>query len=280
MWQIDYPTNKFVSRHRGTLPVILTCPHDGIVKPPGVPVRTGQGSSSSCDFEIARDLNARVIATGVAQRLLDNCGEAPYVVMADFGRKYIDANRSRDCAYEVDQAQPFYDEYHDTLRSFIEEIRAENGGLGLLFDVHGTAGLADDPADIYLGTDDGQTIDRLKKIDPQVIARHRGIRGLLGAAGYVLSPKQPDLPEAPALKGGFTVRTYGSSHPDGLDAIQLEIILRLRKTGAARDVFIEHLAFAISCLIARYAGTHTLAAFQSIHLFSAGDAQSRALTGV
>jgi N-formylglutamate amidohydrolase len=33
MWIITYETINLVSRYRGTLPVILSCPHDGEDKP-------------------------------------------------------------------------------------------------------------------------------------------------------------------------------------------------------------------------------------------------------
>lgn len=275
MYQISYLENNFVSRHRGSLPVTLTCPHDGDKQPPDVPdERTGQGLPSGCDFSTTRDLNTGTITTGVAKRLLDIYGEAPYVVMADFNRDFIDANRADltpNCAYEVPNAKPYYDEYHNTIRAFIAEIRAENGGLGLLFDIHGTAGIAEEPADLYLGTDDGGTIERLLKVDPQAMGRRRSLHSLLTAAGYAVLPTPPNLSVPSALNGGYTVKTYGSSHADGLDAIQLEIDDRLRSVSEVREHFIDHLAYAIGSLVARYVDTHTLAAFQSLNLYG-GDA--------
>ena len=129
MWQIAYTSSNLVARHSGTLPALITCPHDGDIFPPGVPERTGQTTPPGCDFETTRDLRAREVATGVAQRLLDIFGEAPYVVIAEFHRKTIDANRSRVCAFEDDAAQPFYEEYHNTVRTFVDQIRFDNAGL-------------------------------------------------------------------------------------------------------------------------------------------------------
>jgi len=259
MWEIKYPVTRLVSHHRGTLPVILTCPHDGDERPEGVPERTG--SATGClPFKKDRDLHTRLITTGVAQRLLDVFGEAPYVVIAEFHRRYIDANRSQACAFEHPdehpEAQQYYDQYHNSIREFINEIRAENGGLGLLFDIHGTAGIVEDPAALYLGTDNGQTVARLLDVDPQALWRRRSLRGFLTAADYIVSPKQPNIPETPAVNGGYTVRTYGSSNADGLDAIQIEIASCLRCDAGKREGLIEHLAYAIGILVARYAYTH------------------------
>jgi N-formylglutamate amidohydrolase len=267
MWQIECSVTRLVSRHRGTLPVLLTCPHDGEQQPEGVPERTG--SIPGCPpFRTSRDLRTREITTGIAQRLLELTGEAPSVVVAEFSRRFIDANRSAECAFKDPHAQPFYDEYHNTIRQFIGEIRAENGGLGLLFDIHGTAGIPEDPADLYLGTANGETIDRLRRADPRVLWRHRGLRGFLEDAGHVVSPKQPNIPETPAVSGGFTVRTYGSSHADGLDAIQIEIDARLRDDPDPRGKLIEDLAQAMARLVVLWADAHTLAAFRNIDLFT------------
>ncbi len=267
MWTITYAQTNLVSRHRGTLPVILGCSHGGGETPSGVPERTGQGIPSGCDFQKAGDLHTREITIGVAQRMLDVFGEAPYVVIAEFRRRFIDANRSRACAYEVFAAQQYYDEYHDTLRNFVNEIRAENRGLGLLFDIHGTRVIAADPADLYLGTDNGKTVARWLQVDPRALWRRRSLRGFLEAAGHVVSPKGPGIPETPAVDGGHTVRTYGSSNEDGLDAIQIEIASTLRDDPAKRAALVEILAYAIGNLAARHAEAHTLAACQSVNLW-------------
>ncbi len=276
MWTINdkYEKTKtnLVSFHRGTLPVILSCPHNGEETPSDVHERTGQGIPSDCHFNDNGDLQTRDITTRVAQRMLDVFGEAPYVVIAEFHRKYIDANRpdlpqTPNCAYEVPAAKKYYDDYHNKLRDFVNEIRAENGGLGLLFDIHGVKNSTIAPAALALSTDNGNTVARLLAADKHALFRRRSLRGFLKAAGYVVSP-EPGQPENPAVDGGHTVRTYGSSHEDGLDAIQIEISKDLRDGKDNQTALIKTLAYAIGNLVPRYADVHTLAAFQSIRLLS------------
>src|SRR5262245_8775590 len=137
MWTIRYEKANLVSRHRGTLPVILSCPHGGDEQPEDVSDERDESNPDCRPIKKKSDLRTREITTGVAQRLLDIFGEAPYVVIAEFHRKYIDANREADCAYEVSAAQQYFDEYHNTLRNYVDEIRAKTGGVGLLFDIHG-----------------------------------------------------------------------------------------------------------------------------------------------
>jgi N-formylglutamate amidohydrolase len=248
--------------------------------PPGVPKR--KVSPPGCPpLELDRDLRTRAVTTGVAERLLDLAGEAPSVIIAEYDREYIDANRPEACAFEHSEqpsdAQQFYDEYHNTIRQFIDDIREENGGLGLLFDIHGTGGIEGTPADLYLGTVNGQTVERLLRADPRALRRRRSLHGFLAAADYAV------VAEAPQLIGGHTVRTYGSHKADGLDAIQLEIALPLRKLQWQRDALIEHLAQAIARLVVLWADVHALAVFRSIDLVSgdviAGQLRRDAETG-
>jgi N-formylglutamate amidohydrolase len=245
MATIQFAQRKLVSRHRGTLPLLLACPHNGTASPPGVPPRSGV---SGCDFEDDADLHTRAITVQTAERVLELCGQTPYVVMADYHRRHIDPNRSSECAFEVEAAAPFYDEYHATLRGFVNEIRAEHAGLGWLLDVHGALVLPEDPAQVYLGTARGLSVQRLLSTDPQALFRHRSLRGVLKEAGYVVSPASLDDPEPAPLAGGFTVRTYGSSHPNGIDALQVEITAPIRFDDTARPAFVEQLARALALL--------------------------------
>jgi hypothetical protein len=189
MWQINYQVSNLVASHRGTLPVLISCPHGGTADVPGMEPRTGDATDPDCNFEPDRDVDTIEVAQGVAQRVLEIFGEAPYVVIAQYHRKFLDANRSRDCAFEDPAAEPFYDAYHRLLRSFVDEIGRENSGLGLLFDIHGTVGIASDPAALYLGTANGQTVARLLAADPQALWRRRSLRGFLEAAGHGVSPR-------------------------------------------------------------------------------------------
>jgi N-formylglutamate amidohydrolase len=263
MRNLAYTEKLLVSRYQGTMPAILTCPHGGDKQPPGVPnPRTGAGLPADCRFEPDTDRFTRTITRGVAQLLFDVFGEAPDVVIANFDRVFIDANRreSDNCAFEDPDAQPFYEEYHNTIRNFVDEIRADNGGLGLLFDIHGTTEIEQDKADVYLGTLNGEAISSLLRRDSLAMSRRRSLPGLLREVGYTVSAKIPET-----LPGDFTLEKYGSSNADGVDAIQVEIESKLRTDPepSKRNVFIEDLAYAISSLIARYAETPTLAAFRN-----------------
>jgi N-formylglutamate amidohydrolase len=248
-----YESVLLVDRLRGTLPVLLACGHDGAKQPEGVRARSREAVPASCAFNPSRDLRVAGLARAVAEQLRAQAGEAPYVVIAEFHRKYIDANRTAACAFEPGPAQACYDEYHATLRRFVEEIRAENDGIGLLLDLHGSQRREDAPADIYVGTENGLTISALRQdTSDYALYRRRGLVGLLQAAGYAVLPSAPGEREHPALTGGHTVETYGSHRANGIDAIQLEIVAELRTDEPGRAGLATDLANALSSLLPRW----------------------------
>src|SRR4030095_3156133 len=93
-------------------------------------------------------------ASGIAAELGRLTGRDPYLVVARFARKYIDANRPPELGLEDPRARPYYDYYQHSIRRFVDEIRA-NYPAGLLIDVHGQA---KDPDVIMRGTLNGRAV--------------------------------------------------------------------------------------------------------------------------
>jgi len=262
MQTVTCEEDRLVKRHRGTMPVILTCPHDGTETPPDVQVRTREATPDGCQFTIKSDLQTAFITQSVAQKILDLTGLSPYVVMASFDRKFIDANRPHfpvNCAFTDPDAQPFYDEYHNQITGFVNQIRVQNGNRGFLFDIHGKRQIVGDPADVYLGTDNGRSL--LPRFDRASIFMQHGMQGLLKSARhetepapapvfqYRLSPADAAAPENSSVDGGFTIRHYGSS----INSIQIEIADTIRDFEQKRLFLIEDLAFAIINFVRRHA---------------------------
>lgn len=248
---VTYEEDRLVKRHRGTMPVILTCPHDGTVELPGIDARTEQNTPDGCgELKTKRDLHTDFITQSVAQKILDLTGLSPYVVMASFSRKFIDANRPRsprNCAFADPDARPFYDEYHKRIAEFIREIREQNGNRGFLFDIHGKEEIEEEPADIYLGTDNGGSL--LPGFDRAGIFMQHGLQGLLKSVQYRLSPADAEAQEHSSVDGGFTVRRYGVF----INSIQIEIADTIRDFEQKRLLLIDDLAFAIINFVRRHA---------------------------
>src|SRR4030095_15670473 len=100
------------------------------------------------------DSSTDLLASGIAAELGRLTGRDPYLVVARFARKYIDANRPPELGLEDPRARPYYDYYQHSIRRFVDEIRA-NYQAGLLIDVHGQA---KDPDVIMRGTLNGRAV--------------------------------------------------------------------------------------------------------------------------
>jgi hypothetical protein len=259
---LTYAETRLVKRHRGTMPILLTCPHDGTEAPENVSERSEADTPSDCDdFKRGEDPGTATVTEEVAQRVFQETGLSPYVVIARFRRRFIDANREARCAFTDPGAQPFYDEYHGRIRGYAVEISRENSGRGFLFDIHGTSGVDGDPSNVFLGTGNGRTLTSGFE-RAQLFMRH-GLHGLLTAARrpsqplpfspkdalYTVSPRDAAATEIRRLNGGFTVRHYA----ERLNCIQIEIRTELRSDATRRAMLVEDLAFALMNFVRRHA---------------------------
>ena len=259
---VDFSESRLVQRHRGTLPVILTCPHDGTESPPDVDERTDPNTPAGCQFTNLRDLETALITQSVAQKMLDQTGLSPYVVIAKFHRRFIDANRPDrpvNCAFTDPDAQPFYNEYHDAIAGYVNEILLQNANRGFLFDIHGKRLIETDPADIYLGTDNGGSLR--PGFDRASIFLQHGLHGLLKSAchegagtppqpvfRFRVSPVDAGTPETSSVDGGFTIRRYGAF----INSIQVEIADTIRGHDREQLFLIEDLSSAIINSVRRH----------------------------
>jgi N-formylglutamate amidohydrolase len=204
---------------KGNLPIIISAPHGGMLEVPGVPERLGKGVAK---FFTVRDANTAGLAEAFSDALEKNLGGKPWLVVARFDRKYVDANRSPERAYETDRAKPYYDFYHDSLAAACKAVQKEHRG-GLLLDLHGQGQY---PDLLCRGTRNGETVKlHRERHGWDAIAGKDSVMGRLEKAGYKVHPKcdaGESSREEPAFVGGHIVETYGSHTGYGIDAIQLE----------------------------------------------------------
>ncbi|HEX8911049.1 MAG TPA: hypothetical protein VF796_01730 [Humisphaera sp.] len=238
------PTTKpLVTARPGDLPIILSAPHGGRLAVPGAEPRTGANvplvNGEKRNFTTVWDGNVDQVAFALADEIERRTGHRPYVVVAHFGRRFVDANRPAAEAYESAAAKPVYDEYHAAVARYRDEINAR-WHRGLLLDIHGHG---KDPAAIIRGTGNWLTDRHLvEEFGKPAVNGKDGLLGPLAAAGHTLVPPlgADDEKEYPALNGGHIVRTYGSGKGGAFDAVQLELGAKLRSKenipGFAKDL--------------------------------------------
>jgi N-formylglutamate amidohydrolase len=220
-WAQD-ATKQLLTVWAGMLPIILSAPHGGRQSISGVAVRRGDGVTQ---FATGRDSNTDELAETIALRLEQRLNARPFLIVARFERKYLDANRPTESAYESRAAKAYYDRYHSALREAHDRVSRE-WGRGLLLDIHGQGAQAEA---IYRGTGNGKTVASLtQRFGTQPIIGSKSIFSQLELMGYKVLPSTKESHKEERYVGGYIVQTYGSHRGSGVDAIQLEIGTKLR----------------------------------------------------
>jgi N-formylglutamate amidohydrolase len=235
-----YEAQETVDASKGTLPLILTVPHDGGDFRELVPERkTGV---------LTRDAGTARLAQSVASILQAHTGKRPYLVIARFSRKYLDANRAEREAMESEGARPAYRAYHDQIAAYVDEVRSRYPSGSLMIDIHGQS---QDPDTTFRGTRAGLTTKALiGRHGQDAIQGENSILGLLAAKGYAVNPPidRLSLDEDLRYSAGFTVVQYGSQKASGIDAIQLEF----GKNHRARERLAQDFAEALLVFMTHY----------------------------
>jgi len=216
--------SEFVAIQAGQLPIILSAPHGGQAEIPGVPPRKGAGiKKGASGFRTERDVNADQLAVEVASALETKMGKKPYYVVAKFHRRFADANRPANIAYEDPKAGQIYDAYHQALARFCDAIH-KNFGYGLVLDFHGQSSVRDT---VFRGTQNGTTDHALvQRFGEKVHVGPNSFCGLLTTQGITVKPTDASR-ETAGFTGGYIVQTCGAR--EGIGAIQLEFGFDLRK---------------------------------------------------
>lgn len=229
----------------GALPIILTVPHGGSEPIPGVPERTGENVDK---FTASRDVRTIELAQSLADAIEQELGSRPYTIAAGFSRKYLDVNRREQDAFEDEDARGCYEAYHHAVRVAVNDVH-RRWKHGLLLDVHGQV---QKPDMIWRGTEDGLAVRKLRDRHgwEPLIGPH-GFFGVLAGRGYAIFPPAPEDSERP-LNGGYTLESYGSHQPRGIDAIQVEVGRDFRTNAMVREKLARDLAAAASSVYRRY----------------------------
>jgi N-formylglutamate amidohydrolase len=227
------------------LPIILAAPHGGHDPIPGVGTRRGVGVAQ---FVTGRDHNTGELAGRIAVKLRERLGAMPFLVIATFDRKYVDANRASENAYEAEEARPYYEAYHHRLDDCCQHVR-QRWGHGLLLDIHGQSSEVDA---IFRGTNNLKSVTALaQRFGKAAVTGACSIMGVLETRGYRVIPTNRDGEREQRYSGGYTTRTYGSHRGTCVDAIQLEFGAHLRSRPS-----LERTATDVARAIAVFAGEY------------------------
>lgn len=220
----------------GRLPLVLSAPHGGRLRPEEIPDRTSGVT--------VRDRRTLELTGAIADAVAERTGARPHVVVSLLDRIKVDPNRplpdATRGAFEGDRA---WWEYHTFLEAARARIEAAHGA-GLLLDIHGHAheiprvelGYLLGPSRLALSdaelasrrlADSASIRDLAERSPhsfPELLRGDLGLGGLLELRGVrvVPGPTEPDPGGAPYFSGGYITRRHGSRGGDEVSAIQLE----------------------------------------------------------
>ena len=244
---------RFVTTIQGDLPIILSAPHGGRDRLPGLPDRTPPTPDQAKKFAAwggfvggAGDTGTLEIAERVAQRLKARFGKSPYLVVNRAQRRYLDANRPAELAYDLpgdNGPKEIHDAYHRALGEMRQDV-IRRFGRGIVLDIHGQA---TEKGTVFRGTNFERAVNSLlKRSGRAALDGPSSVFGGLAARGYLVNPPiGSDAREDRFYGGGFITQSYGSANGGAVDAIQIEFGSDFR-TPQRRDRTADDLAEAIA----------------------------------
>lgn len=258
---------EYIEYLAGDLPVIVSAPHGGRLRPDEIPDRT--------EGTFAFDMNTQELARAVAEAFHNRTGHWPHVVICRLHRRKVDCNRE---IREGAAGHPLAEQAWREFQGFLEAAKAQvvrTHGRGLYIDLHGH-GHAEQRLELgYLHRAAELDVDDEVLDGPQWIAQSslhalalRGhvpysalIRGpyslgaLLEAHGFPCSPSPSNpRPRPPYFSGGYNTVQHGRLAAP-LFGLQIETYYRgVRDTEASRTRFAQALVASVETFLMVHAG--------------------------
>jgi N-formylglutamate amidohydrolase len=193
-----------------------------------------------------------LLTYGIASQIYLLSGQQPPTVIQKYHRKYMDVNRPIRCAYEEQEAELYYYEYHGLISRYLKEMYIKNKDEKLMryiFDIHGYDRTATEQADIILGTEKMATIWKLLENHPDAL---NDLITILEEQGYSVHHATGNQ-ENPNVNGGYTINHYSSpAWRYACNAFQFELADELRINVVKREKLIVNLANSISQFVSKF----------------------------
>lgn len=270
----------------GSLPIILSAPHGGTLKPENIPDRqngcydagsdtctfthdcTGPRSEKNCKVTTVQDYKTDEVARTVFETINEELGAYPKMVISKLHRTKLDPNREKNQATMNEaMAEVVYDDYHSALTAAREAIP----GNGLLIDIHGhnrpeewqmlgylisgsKLNKLDPELEDLVNTSSIRSLASRVTSFPELLRGKSSFGAMLSAEGYmtVPSPDNPRPNNASFYSGGYITKIHGSKEGGNVDAIQVEIHRINRTPKVKRDAFSK----ALGKVIVKYYETY------------------------
>ena len=250
--QTYFGRSQYTEYLPGDLPLVVSAPHGGYLKPGEIPDR-GYGTT-------VQDRNTQELARQIRSAVFDQTGHYPHVIISRIHRIKLDPNRE---IVEAAQGDPEAERAWYEFQTYIEEAQAiveETFGKGFYIDLHGHGHAIQRLELGYLlsSSDLGQSNEALSgvsfvnKSSVKALAESSGasladlIRGprsigtLMEIEGIpaVPSVSQPNPSGNPYFTGGYNTARHGSRNGGQVSGVQIECnFTGVRDTEENRQAF-------------------------------------------
>jgi N-formylglutamate deformylase len=220
------------SLHRGTQPLLVSCPHDGTALPPTLAARMVENARRVPDtdwhvarlYDFAREIGASMIVPKYSRYVVDlnrpvdgaalypGRAETGLVPTITFGDEPIYLEGAEPVAEEIaGRVRMYWQPYHDALAAELARLRAQHGRV-VLWDAHSIRSevpmfFAGRLPDFNLGTADGRSA---------TMALQQRLGDVLASQDHFTHVVNG------RFKGGHITRHYGKPE-SGIEAVQLEL---------------------------------------------------------
>ena len=127
--QSTFTADRYVESVAGNLPIVLTAPHGGALKPDSIANRK--------EGVLGADLNSLELARALAAELFARTGRHPALVASHLHRSKLDPNREiKEAAQGDPTAESAWRDFHAAIRAALDASVARHG-FAFLIDLHG-----------------------------------------------------------------------------------------------------------------------------------------------
>jgi hypothetical protein len=253
--QSYFGTHKYVEYLAGDLPIVLTSPHGGRLRPDAILNRT-EGVTDM-------DANTQELARAIVDEFYARTGHRPHLIVSHLHRSKLDPNREiKEAAQGDATAEQAWQEFHAAIKGALAAAVAKHG-FAFLIDLHGHAhpiprielgyaleakqlnqsDQAFDTSGLIALTTLRDLAARLGGSPAALLRGPRSLGDLFASRGIraVPSPQEPQPGENPFFSGGYIVREHAAApSTPKVDGLQIETYrVGLRDTAANRTRFAQ-----------------------------------------
>lgn len=261
-----FGTDRYVEYLPGGLPIVVSAPHGGLLKPKSVADRS-YGVRDS-------DANTQDLARRIAAEVKKQTGKSLDLIISHLHRSKLDPNREIKEATQGDpMAEKVWYEYHSFISKALESSVARHG-RAFFIDLHGQShkdvrielGYMHRVSDLAQPSEKINSADFIKNGSIQLITELHpsvpysellfgpdSLGSMIEQRGFQATPgPRMIVPSEPYFRGGYTIGRHVKAE-DHIAGLQIEAnLIRLRDTPENRQKFAEALVQVLRVYVPKW----------------------------